>query len=121
MSRIALAFGAAMAIRAAMDVIEFYSATKNNLGLLLGADEDTLHVHAGLLIFFLTALLLQRRMRSWIPVSLVWLFAMANELIDYLAPGGSEYRWEPVVDVANTVFWPTLLFLLARRKVASQR
>ena len=97
-----------------------YSAAKTSLGATLGASEDLLHVHAGLLIFFAAALLFRRRMRSRIPVGLVWLFALANELLDAFSPIPSPSRWEVPVDVVNTVFWPALLFLLARRRSASE-
>ena len=97
------------------DLIATYSAAKTHLSDFLGASEDLLHVHAGLLIFFATALLLRRRMRSPIPVALVWVFALGNELIDAFSPGPID-QFEPLADLANTVFWPTLLFLLARRR-----
>ena len=97
-----------------------YSAAKTSLGATLGASEDLLHVHAGLLIFFAAALLFRRRMRSRIPVGLVWLFALANELRDAFSPIPRPSRWEVPVDVVNTVFWPALLFLLARRRSAGR-
>jgi lipoprotein signal peptidase len=96
-------------------LVTLYSAAKSGLGAVFGASEDLLHLHAGLLIFFAAALLFKRRMRSRVPIALVWVFALANELIDRLAPERGAAAWEPVADVANTVFWPTLLFLLARR------
>lgn len=97
-------------------LIPAYSAAKSNLGLVLGASEDLLHVHAGLLIFFSAALLFRRRMRSWIPVGLVWAFALGNEILDALSPSTGINRWELAADIVNTIFWPTLLFLLARRR-----
>jgi hypothetical protein len=102
------------------DLVPAYSSAKTSLGAMLGASEDLLHVHAGLLIFFAAALLFRRRMRSRIPVGLVWLFALANELFDAFAPMPSPSKWEVAADVVNTVFWPTLLFLLARRRGAGQ-
>jgi hypothetical protein len=93
-----------------------YAQFKLFLTQSLGVQEDLLHVHAGLLIFFATAVALRRRMRSRVPIALVYLFAMANEVIDLFSPGSARNQWEPLVDVANTVFWPTLLFLLARRR-----
>lgn len=94
-----------------------YSAAKSQLGTFLGASEDLLHVHAGLIIFFVSALLFRRRMRSPVPMALVWVFALANEAIDVFSPVSSTSRWENLMDIVNTVFWPTLLFLLARRRV----
>jgi hypothetical protein len=99
--------------------VEMYAAAKRELSTSLGASEDLLHVHAGLLIFFVTALLLRRRMRSRLPIASVFLFALCNEVVDAFSPGSSGNRWEPLADIANTVVWPTLLFLLARRKGAS--
>lgn len=95
-------------------VLSGYAEFKLFLGQSLGVQEDLLHVHAGLLIFFATAVVLRRRMRSRVPIALVYLFALANEVIDMFSPGSARNQWEPLVDVLNTVFWPTLLFLLAR-------
>lgn len=91
-----------------------YSALKQWLGELTGATEDLLHLHFGLLIFVVVAVVFRRRMHSPWPVSLVWAFALLNELVDYFAP-----LWQvdtSALDVLNTVFWPTILFLVARRR-----
>lgn len=92
-----------------------YAATKHAIADDLGATQDVLHMHAGLLIFFFAALAFKRRLRSRVPIALVYLFAVANEVLDAFAPGTSTFRWEPAVDILNTVVWPTLIFLLARR------
>ncbi len=84
-----------------------YSAFKRSLSALTGAQEDLLHVHAGLLIFVLASLVLRRKMRSPLPLSVVAFFAVANEVLDR--------PMEPWVDIANTIFWPAVLFVLARR------
>lgn len=96
------------------DFIQTYSEWKQSLSDLTGATEDLLHVHAGLLILVISALLLRRKLRSPIPIALVVLFGAANELMDYL----SVKPFDPMhslVDFANTVFWPLILFLIARR------
>ncbi|MBU1607434.1 MAG: hypothetical protein KKD08_11615 [Alphaproteobacteria bacterium] len=59
-----------------------YSAAKETLGTTLGATEDLLHLHAGLIIFFAAALFLRHRMRSRVPIALVYIFAFGNEAID---------------------------------------
>lgn len=97
-------------------VIVYYSEAKRALAELFGASEDLLHLHAGLIIFFAAALLFRRRMRSRVPIALVYAFAFGNEVIDLLSPESNASRLEPVVDILNTVAWPTLLFLLARRR-----
>ena len=66
------------------------------------------------MIFGISAWLLRRRIRSLIPLALVIVFAAANELVDAFAPGSTS-AIESLADFANTVFWPTVLFLLARR------
>lgn len=91
-----------------------YRDAKRHLGEITGASEDLLHIHAGLLIFVITALVLRKKMRSPVPLALVFLFALLNELIDIVA-GGGQRPVEPYIDIANTVFWPTVLFLAARR------
>ena len=92
-----------------------YGQRKVWLSEVLGAPEDLLHVHAGLVIFLVTALLFRRRMRSRMPVSLVWLFAVGNEVLDAMRPDASISPFEPWFDILNTVLWPTLLFAIARR------
>ena len=97
-------------------IIQTYSEFKQGLGELYGLTEELLHVHAGLLIFVAAALLFRRRMRSRVPIALVYFFALANEVVDLMTPGAPSNPWEPLVDVLNTVFWPSLLFLLAQRR-----
>ena len=94
--------------------VEAYSAAKLSLGKALGVTDDLLHLHVGLAIFVITALLLRRRMRSPWPLAAVAAFALANEIVDYAEP----VPWSATrsaLDVVNTVFWPAVLFLLARR------
>lgn len=101
-----------------LDWLSQYSAGKSAIGDYLGASEALLHVHAGLSIFLLSSLLFRRRMRSRVPISLVFAFAVANELADVMTPGHTSRPWEPIFDILNTVVWPTLLFLLARRRLS---
>ena len=91
-----------------------YSHAKSALGHALGLSDDLLHVHLGLVIFVVAALLTRRRMRSWIPLLTVAVVAVANEVIDYFGPD----PWNDglsALDLANTLVWPVVLFLLARR------
>ena len=96
-------------------LITGYGAAKQWLSAFTGASEDLLHVHAGLLIFVVSALVLKKKMRSSVPLGLVVAFALLNEVVDQLAGGGRQDPLEPFVDFANTVFWPIVLFLAARR------
>jgi len=96
------------------DLVGRYVDLKRALSQISGASEDLLHVHAGLLIFALAALILKRRLRSPLPLALVALFAGANELIDWYS-GAPSYPYEPLFDFLNTIIWPTIIFLVARR------
>ena len=93
-----------------------YSDWKKWLSDTLGASEDLLHVHAGLMIFVAAALLFRPRMRSRVPIALVYFFAVGNEVMDVFGPTPSASRLEPWLDIFNTVFWPTVLFIIARRR-----
>ena len=91
-----------------------YHETKQRFSHFTGASENLLHVHAGLLIFVVAALVLRRHMRSPYPLLCVLFFALANEGLDVLS-GTPSKPLEPYIDIVNTVFWPLMLFLLARR------
>lgn len=95
-------------------LVESYSATKRALGESLGMTDDLLHVHLGLALFALTALLTRRRMRSWWPLGIVAAFAIGNEVIDYYTTEDWSAQLS-ALDVVNTLVWPLVLFLLARR------
>lgn len=90
------------------------SEAKSALGAALELSDDLLHVHLGLLIFVLAALVTRRRMRSWWPLAIVAVLAVANEVIDYLIPGSWSASLS-ALDLVNTLVWPLVLFLLARR------
>lgn len=91
-----------------------YHEAKMYFSRLVGASEDLLHVHAGLLIFVITAFVLRRRFRSPVPILFVAAFAISNEVIDQIS-GTSSKPLEPYIDIVNTIFWPGILFLLAKR------
>jgi hypothetical protein len=96
---------------------ERYSALKMGMSEATGATEELLHVHFGLLIFVVVAVLFRRRMHSLWPVGTVWVFAVANEAVDYFA---ADWVVDlSALDVLNTVLWPTVLFLVARRRRVS--
>lgn len=91
-----------------------YGEAKRALGAMTGASEDLLHIHAGLFIFVISAILLRRKMRSPVPLILVIFFAAANEVIDWISNKPAA-PMEPLIDFLNTSFWPLMLFLIARR------
>ena len=78
---------------------------------------DALHVYVGLATFLLAALLFRRPLRSFAPLLAVVVVALLVEAVDLrddLATRG-YMRWlASTHDFVNTLFWPTVLLLLAR-------
>ena len=82
-----------------------------------GLGMDALHVHAGVLLQLLAALVLRRRLSSPWPWLVVLAFVAANEWHDYhfeVWEDRAGQREESVRDTWNTLLLPTLLLLLAR-------
>jgi|SRR5690349_1927341 len=84
---------------------------------LTGLSKDALHVYVGLTVFLGMALIFRLPLRDWRPLAAAFLAAMAGEiwdLIERLAPGRDPVWAANWHDIWNTMFWPTMLFLLAR-------
>ena len=82
-----------------------------------GLAKDALHIHVGLLVFFAVALALKKPLRSPLPWLAVLAAALLGEALDRRddRAGGGLWRWQASVhDIINTLFWPTLILLLAR-------
>jgi len=85
-----------------------------------GLSKDALHIHAGLAIFFIAAVVLRKLLRSIVPWLLVLALAIVGELVDMRDDSLSfgYWRWDASVhDILNTLFWPSVLLLLARFSV----
>lgn len=93
-------------------VIETYIRFVEWTAAETGFEDRLLHVHAGLLIFVLAKLVTRRPLTSPIPLACVYAGELVNEIFDRLHHG----RWMPdtTSDVINTVFWPTVIFVLLR-------
>lgn len=94
-----------------------FQALKVALLDLFGLGKDALHIYVGLAVFLLTALLFRLPLRDCRPLAAVFLAAVAGELLDLfeeLEPN-EQPRWGANWhDIWNTMFWPTMLFMLAR-------
>lgn len=97
-----------------------FQAAKLALGDLFGLGKDALHVYVGLAIYLLTAVLFRLPLRDLRLLGAVFLAAVAGELLDlfeYVSPGAPP-RWASNWhDIWNTMFWPTILCLLARSRL----
>ena len=82
-----------------------------------GLAKDALHVYVGLGVMLVVAIAFKRSLADWRPLAAVVLAAFAGEVwdvIDTWSHGGAPRFRANWKDVANTLFWPTVLFLLAR-------
>ena len=102
-----------------------YNGFKNHLSDFLGITKDALHIHIGLAIFLGVALVF-RSLASWIPWLALLAFELVNELMDvfYIGEHGIGFDLgDSPKDIVNTMFWPTVVFLVARwlkRRAASR-
>jgi hypothetical protein len=92
-------------------------AMKQMLVSMTGLSKDALHVHIGLATMFGTAMISRREFRSFLPWLAVFAAALGGEMLDMyddlISPG--YWQWEMSVhDIVNTLFWPTIVLLLAR-------
>jgi len=102
----------------------WYQAAKLVLESTLGLSRDALHVHVGLAVFIVAALILRKPPHSSIPLAAVFLAAVMGEGLDMRDDLRSlgYWRWKDSVgDVANTVFWPLVLWALARWRATEGR
>jgi hypothetical protein len=79
--------------------------------------KDALHIYVALGLFLGSALLFKWSIKSWKPWLVVLAAALIGEvwdLYDTLAADDPVKLWANWKDVWNTMFWPTVLLLLAR-------
>lgn len=75
--------------------------------------EPELHVHLGLLVFFLAMILLRKPLKSPWPWLAVALFEGINEYFAMVTIG--SWNWpDTKFDIFYTLLWPTLLSVAAR-------
>lgn len=92
------------------------TSTYQNLKLtfleVVNLSKDAVHMHIGLLVFFLAVVLWRRGRVDFVSLVPVFLVAGAMEALDLrddLASFG-YMRWSASLhDLINTVFWPTLV------------
>lgn len=93
---------------------------KSWLMMHLGLEKDALHVYFALTIVFGCFLLLRWSPRSWKPPLLVLAFAVAGEIWDIRDGMMTSVPWQMSLaaslhDIWNTLFWPVVILVLARR------
>jgi hypothetical protein len=84
---------------------------------LVGLSKDALHIYVGLAIFLIAAILFRRPLSDIRPLAAVFLVAVGGEILDLLErlePEKDPFWASNWHDLWNTMFWPTVLFVLAR-------
>ena len=78
-----------------------------------GLPDTILHIHAGMALLMIARLITRRSFGTFIPWTLVAAGEAFNEIMDRLNYG--SWRWDDtLIDVANTMFWPTVICLGVR-------
>lgn len=91
---------------------------------LVGMSRDALHVHIGLAVFFVTMLLLRRRIGDWLPWAVALVVALAGETWDIRDRWVAGMDADPVGhmhDIVNTMFWPTVITIFGRMRARLKR
>jgi hypothetical protein len=97
-------------------MIDQFTDLKEWTMVFTGVSKDALHVHMSLLLVCAAARLTRRPLGSLLPWSMVLALALLNELLDYLSdPYAADWQEAALHDVANTMLWPTVLIIAARR------
>ena len=100
-----------------MNFLADFHAAKLFVVEATGLARDTLHLHFGLALMVAVALLFRRSLASPWPWLAVILFAVLGEYLDWRDSMALRAPWqleESVKDFLNTMFWPTMLVLMAR-------
>jgi len=83
----------------------------------LHLSKDSLHIYVAMFLFLGSALILRWPIKGWRPWLLVLAAALIGEiwdLRDSVVYGTRIYLLSNLRDIVNTLFWPTVLMLLAR-------
>jgi hypothetical protein len=97
--------------------VSMVQAIKQAIVNATGLAKDALHIYVGLAVFLATAAVLRKPFRSRVPWLAVLAVACAGEVVDAIDQIHIEGFWEwpgSVHDIVNTLFWPTVFFLVAR-------
>ncbi|MEH3040347.1 MAG: hypothetical protein PGN21_09830 [Sphingomonas paucimobilis] len=93
-----------------MDIPALYAQLIQEIGDGTGMADSLLHVHAGMAVLLTTRVLTGYRLSTPVPLAVVALAELANEVLDRMHYG--SWRWDDtLLDIVNTMFWPTMLFI----------
>lgn len=92
-----------------MNPADLYSRFIRWVGDGTGAPDTILHIHAGMAVLLVVRIVTGRSLATPWPLLGVYLAETANEVIDFFIHG--RVMPDTFSDFANTVFWPTVLFV----------
>lgn len=102
-STVARPYGRAM-------IPELYHTFIDWIGDGTGLPDTILHIHAGMAVLMVARIVTRRSLGSFVPWSFVAAAEAFNEIMDRLNFG--SWRWaDTTSDIANTLFWPTVICL----------
>ena len=98
-----------------------YHAFIDWIGDGTGLPDTILHIHVGMIVLMLARVVTGRSLGSFVPLAVVVAAEAFNEIMDRLLYG--SWRWpDTSLDIANTLFWPTVICLGVRlRPLAAER
>ena len=100
---------------------KFYHQMIDAIGDGTGLPDTILHIHAGMALLMIARLITRRSFGTFIPWTVVAAGEAFNEIMDRLNYG-SWRGDDTLVDVANTMFWPTVICLGVRlRPIIARR
>ena len=85
---------------------------------LTGLGKDALHIYVGLALFLGSAVLFKWSLASWKPWAIVLAAALLGEAWDIRDRIASDMALDLAGDwhdIWNTLFWPSVILILARR------
>jgi len=97
--------------------LSFVQSLKLDIVAATGLSKDALHVYLGLISWLLAAALWRKSIATLKPWLVALLVAVIIEGFDAFDDWVQLGRWRYLAslhDLVNTMFWPTLLSLLAR-------
>jgi hypothetical protein len=99
--------------------MEITTVQSIKLAIMAATDlsRDALHIYAGLTACLAASLIFRRPLRSLVPLSAAIAIAVFVEMLDLrddLVTFGYWRLKASLHDIVNTIFWPLVLFVLAR-------
>lgn len=105
-------------------MLEAFADLKRFFGHMVRLAPDALHIHVGLLVFFIVVLLVRGRRGLIAGLYAVLVLSLAAEVLDLARDLvlGQRVRWlNSVKDIVNAVFWPAILTLAGSRILEALR